>query len=87
MEVEVGDPGFGEIQLQGGACGICSWDIVTCKLGDEITPKAPPGHEGMGIVTKLKPLITHKTDLEGYPELMAKIISGDPTYLKGVVTL
>ena len=55
IEVEVPLPGFGEIQLQGGACGICSWDIATCKLGEKMHPVAPPGHEGVGIVSAVGP--------------------------------
>jgi threonine dehydrogenase-like Zn-dependent dehydrogenase len=57
-EVEVADPGLGEIQVAGGACGICSWDIVTAKLGDRMKPMAPPGHEGMGYVVKVGPNVT-----------------------------
>jgi threonine dehydrogenase-like Zn-dependent dehydrogenase len=53
IEVEVEEPGPGEIQLEGGACGICSWDIVTCKLGSDMRPMAPPGHEGLGYVAKV----------------------------------
>lgn len=53
IEIEVGDPGPGEIQLTGGVCGICSWDIATCKLGEKMYPPAPPGHEGMGYVAKI----------------------------------
>ena len=55
IDVDVPDPGRGEIQLTGGVCGICSWDIATCKLGDKMVPMAPPGHEGMGYVTKVGP--------------------------------
>jgi threonine dehydrogenase-like Zn-dependent dehydrogenase len=55
IEVEVPPPGPGEIQLQGGACGICSWDIATCKLGEKMHPVAPPGHEGVGMVSAIGP--------------------------------
>ncbi|MCY3799945.1 MAG: alcohol dehydrogenase catalytic domain-containing protein, partial [Chloroflexi bacterium] len=55
---EVGDPAEGEIQLTGGACGICSWDIVTAKLGSAMVPMAPPGHEGVGYVSKIGPGVT-----------------------------
>jgi threonine dehydrogenase-like Zn-dependent dehydrogenase len=58
IEVDVSDPGQGEIQLTDGVCGICSWDIVTCKLGDKMYPMAPPGHEGMGIVSNIGPGVT-----------------------------
>ena len=50
---EVTDPKAGEVQVTGGACGICSWDIVTAKLGSTMIPMAPPGHEGVGYVSKV----------------------------------
>jgi threonine dehydrogenase-like Zn-dependent dehydrogenase len=53
IEVAVGDPGDAEVQVQGGACGICSWDIATAKLGSRMHPMAPPGHEGIGYVTRV----------------------------------
>jgi threonine dehydrogenase-like Zn-dependent dehydrogenase len=53
VEVTVGDPGDAEVQVRGGACGICSWDIATAKLGSRMHPMAPPGHEGIGYVTKV----------------------------------
>ncbi len=53
LELDTPDPGEGEVQIQGGACGICSWDIATAKLGSKMKPKAPPGHEGVGYITKV----------------------------------
>lgn len=53
IDVTVGDPKENEVQVQGGACGICSWDIVTAKLGNRMHPMAPPGHEGLGYVAKV----------------------------------
>jgi threonine dehydrogenase-like Zn-dependent dehydrogenase len=53
IEAPVNDPQENEVQIQGGVCGICSWDIATAKLGDKMYPKAPPGHEGMGHVVKV----------------------------------
>jgi threonine dehydrogenase-like Zn-dependent dehydrogenase len=53
IEIPVSDPKENEVQIQGGVCGICSWDIATAKLGDKMYPKAPPGHEGMGHVVKV----------------------------------
>lgn len=53
FEREVSDPGENEIQIEGGACGICSWDVVTAKLGNQMHPMAPPGHEGVGYVAKI----------------------------------
>lgn len=52
LEREVGDPGPGEVQLQGGACGICSWDLATVRYAGKVT-MAPPGHEGVGHVAKV----------------------------------
>lgn len=53
LDVAVGNPGDGEVQVHAGACGICSWDIVTAKLGHRMHPMAPPGHEGIGYVAKV----------------------------------
>ncbi len=53
FEREVTDPGENEVQIEGGACGICSWDVVTAKLGNQMHPMAPPGHEGVGYVAKI----------------------------------
>jgi threonine dehydrogenase-like Zn-dependent dehydrogenase len=58
IEAPVGEPGAEEVQVQGGACGICSWDIATAKLGSRMTPMAPPGHEGIGYVTKVGRAVT-----------------------------
>ena len=41
IEVSVADPRDHEVQVQGGVCGICSWDIATAKWGDQMSPKAP----------------------------------------------
>ena len=53
VETQVPDPDYGEIQVENGVCGICSWDIATSKMGDKMYPMAPPGHEGLGYVTKV----------------------------------
>ena len=52
-EQDVPDPNDGEIQVRGGACGICSWDVATVKMGAQMHPMAPPGHEGVGYVSKV----------------------------------
>jgi len=52
FETETPDPGPGEVQVAGLACGICSWDIATCKQGTAMPVPAPPGHEGVGRVVK-----------------------------------
>ena len=51
IEEEIGDPGPGQVQVENSACGICSWDLQTYRAGGY----APPGHEGVGYVTKLGP--------------------------------
>lgn len=53
--VDVGEPAPGEVQVEASACGVCSWDITTCRLGREFRLPAPAGHEGIGYVTKLGP--------------------------------
>ena len=53
LEVPVTEPSEGEVQVQSGACGICSWDIATAKYGKKMHPMAPPGHEGIGYVAKV----------------------------------
>ncbi|MCB0089298.1 MAG: alcohol dehydrogenase catalytic domain-containing protein, partial [Caldilineaceae bacterium] len=53
IDIKIGDPADNEVQVQGGACGICSWDIATAKLGSKMNPKAPAGHEGVGYVAKV----------------------------------
>lgn len=58
IEVSIQDPREDEVQVQGGACGICSWDIVTAKLGSRMKPMAPPGHEGVGYVAKVGRSVT-----------------------------
>lgn len=53
LEVEVDDPQEGEVQVRGGACGICSWDIAAARYGSRMQPMAPPGHEGVGYVARV----------------------------------
>lgn len=53
IEQEIGDPGPGQVQVENTACGICSWDIQTFRTGSDGPSAAPPGHEGVGYVTKL----------------------------------
>ena len=49
IDVDVSDPQAGEVQVQGAACGVCAWDLATFRDGGY----APPGHEGVGYVTKV----------------------------------
>ena len=38
-----------KVQVQHAACGVCAWDLATFRDGGY----APPGHEGVGYVTKV----------------------------------
>lgn len=42
-----------EVALKGLYCGICSWDVSTCRLGEKMAAPAPPGHEGVSVVTEV----------------------------------
>ena len=53
VEVDVREPGPGEVQVEVAACGICSWDLQTFRSGGDSPYAAPPGHEGIGYVAKL----------------------------------
>jgi threonine dehydrogenase-like Zn-dependent dehydrogenase len=53
IEVDCRDPGFGEVQVEGLACGICAWDIHVFKNG--VDWPVVPGHEGVGRVVKVGP--------------------------------
>ena len=55
VEVAVADPGPGEVQVRAAACGICAWDLFTYRHGSDVGSAAPPGHEGVGRVTKVGP--------------------------------
>jgi threonine dehydrogenase-like Zn-dependent dehydrogenase len=39
-----------QVALKGLYCGICSWDIATCRFGDKMPLPAPAGHEGVSVV-------------------------------------
>ena len=54
------------------------------KLRDTFGPAIRLIHKG---IIDLKPLVTHTAMLEDYPALMAQILAGDESYIKGVVTL
>ena len=53
VEIDIADPGPDEIQVENAACGICSWDIQTFRTGSNSPFAAPPGHEGVGYVSKI----------------------------------
>ena len=55
VDMEVDEPGSGEVQVEVAACGICAWDIQTFRAGGDSQSAAPPGHEGVGYVSKLGP--------------------------------
>ena len=58
VEVDVPDPGPGDVQVKAAACGICKWDVSTYKIGAVDRWTAPPGHEGVGYICKLGPGVT-----------------------------
>ncbi len=58
VEHEIDEPGPGQVQIENTACGICSWDLQTFRVGTNAGATAPPGHEGVGYVTKLGPGVT-----------------------------
>lgn len=53
-QVEVSEPGYGQIQIEIKACGICKWDQYLFK-GASLVTEFPFmfGHEGAGIVLKV----------------------------------
>jgi threonine dehydrogenase-like Zn-dependent dehydrogenase len=57
VEIDVPDPGPGEVQVRGSVCGICAWDLNTYRYGTAAGNAAPPGHEGIGVVVKVGPLV------------------------------
>jgi L-iditol 2-dehydrogenase len=53
VDVNVGDPAPGEVQVQSLACGVCTWDLFTYKNGPGVSVPAPDGHEGVGRVIRI----------------------------------
>jgi threonine dehydrogenase-like Zn-dependent dehydrogenase len=53
VQVDVPDPGPGEVQVRHTACGICVWDLNTYRNGTAAPYAAPPGHEGIGHVVRV----------------------------------
>src|SRR5437764_13842989 len=51
IEVEVNEPGPGEVQIESLASGICAWDVHVFKNG--VDWPTCPGHEGVGRAVKL----------------------------------
>ncbi|MCJ8329049.1 MAG: zinc-binding dehydrogenase [Lentisphaeria bacterium] len=58
IEESLNDPGEHEVQIRRAACGICSWDIATCRAGSAFPVPAPAGHEGMGYIEKVGSKVT-----------------------------
>ncbi len=58
-QVEIGDPGPGEVQIEVKACGICAWDVYLFRGRSLKQPfPFPFGHEAAGIVRKVGPGVT-----------------------------
>ena len=56
VDIDVPDPGQGEVQLQTAVCGICALDTYAYRHGISAMPFTPPtGHEGVSYVTKAGP--------------------------------
>ena len=55
IDIDVSDPQAGEVQVRHAACGVCAWDLATFRDGGY----APPGHEGVGYVTKVGSGVRH----------------------------
>ena len=57
VEVDVAEPAYGEVQIEGLACGVCAWDIHVYKNG--VDWPVWPGHEGIGRIVKVGAGVTH----------------------------
>ena len=57
IEVDVHDPGAGEVQIEGLACGVCAWDLHVYRNGADWP--VWPGHEGVARVVKVGPGVGH----------------------------
>lgn len=56
IEIDVNDPGPGEVQIRGLACGICAWDLHVFKQG--VDWPTGPGHEGVGRIHRVGKNVT-----------------------------
>jgi len=55
-QVEVNDPGWGELQIEVKACGICTWDQYLFLGKSLLAPfPFPFGHEAAGVIHKVGP--------------------------------
>ena len=50
VEIDVREPGPGEVLVKNLACGICAWDLHIFRAGPEGVTY--PGHEGVGVVVQ-----------------------------------
>lgn len=57
IEVDVLDPGPGEVQIENLACGVCAWDVFVYKNG--VDWPVGPGHEGIGRIAKVGAGVGH----------------------------
>lgn len=57
-KIEIGEPEYGQVQVEQAACGICMYDIATCRIGSNWAYAGLPGHEAVGRVVKVGPNVT-----------------------------
>lgn len=81
IEVDVHDPGPGEVQVEGLACGVCAWDVHVYKNGSDWP--VWPGHEGVARVLKVGAGIGHLKEGDlvtgvglGFTEVQTRVASG-----------
>lgn len=53
LTLRLADPSPMHVQVEVAACVICARDIQTSKAGSQAPFAAPPGHEGVGYVSKV----------------------------------
>ena len=81
IDIDVSDPQAGEVQVQHAACGVCAWDLATFRNGGY----APPGHEGVGYVTKVGSGVPDIEEGMRVASVEKEATGGDGSYIKGVV--
>ena len=60
IDVDVREPGAGEVLVAGLACGVCAWDLHVYRNGADAS--VPAGHEGVGRVVKVGAGVTKLGD-------------------------
>ena len=58
-EVEIADPGPGEVRVRIAASGLCHTDWETMRGYQPVNLPAIIGHEGAGIVDRVGPGVSH----------------------------